>query len=636
MTANAHLYPQLDAFAAISKPGYALMVDAPWGVGKSHALRRWMTQRKDCLYVSLYGAVDGNAIEEALFDALIAKNKSLKPPKGTALAEAMTEKWAGFRIDITGAYRRQAMRSLPRILIFDDLERTEMPPNQLLGRLNQFVEHDPRNVILIAHQEKLRVMSDSSGYDYDSIREKVIGRAISMLPEADAALEAFLGELKEQSGGLRTKVRALLRDAGTLQKQDAIAFLTQERAIITSTFKDSSSPNLRLLRQAMLEFSRFHAQIPQDIRSNQSGMKHILATFIALAIAYHGGNGFKARDLAQEAGWARALWQVNGREDAEPEKTGLEQLQERYKENSYARIDGTVISGALAIALIQLGFAADAFVAQELRKAPLFAIEHYEAWQTLWWWPKRSEKEVADALQLVKNQLKEKAIRDEIVILHLGGIVLDLADNMIGWETREKAKKEIIDYISLLEKERLLAADQPKGGYNHALFDRSTFGLEIRQKNTEEFKEICAILVDALDRRFWSENKERGKNLLELAKSDAESFSAVIDNTGRRSGLPNYAHWPVMTGIDPAIAAKTIFSLPADQIGHILAPFKNRIQRLEALAVPGQNSNWPSERDWLLKVRSAAEQLASSENSPIRAAQIRTMIRWNLGFLDDV
>ena len=636
MITNAHLYPQLDAFAALPKPGFALMVDAPWGVGKSHALRRWMGQRNDCLYVSLYGAIDGAAIEDALFDALVENNTSLKPPKGTSFAEALGEKWTGFRIDLTGAYRRQAMRSLPRILVFDDLERAEMSPNQLLGRLNQFVEHDPRNVILIAHQEKLRLMSSGALGDYDSIREKVVGRAIAMRPEADSALDAFLAELQAQTGGLGAKAKAFFGHADTRRKREASAFLGQERAVIISTFVDSASQNLRLLRQAILEFSRFHGQIPEDIRSNEAGMKHLLATFVALAIAYHAGNGFKAADLGQEAGWARALWHVNGqKKDAEPEKTGLELLQERYQENNYTHLDGTVISGALAKALIDSGYAPDAFISAELRKAAFFAIEHSEAWQTLWWWPKRSEAEVAEALQLVKNQLKEKALRDEVVILHLSGIILDLADNLIGWDTREKAQKEILDYIALLEKDQLLAADRPKGGYSRTLLDGNTFGLEIKQKKTKEFREICDTLIDALDRRFWSENQVRAESLLELAMTDAASFAAVIDNTGRREGLPNYAHWPVMTGVDPSTAAKVIFALPPAQIGQVLAPFKNRIQRLEAIAAQEQNADWPSERDWLLRFRSGAEDLACAASSPIRAAQVRTMLHWNLGFLDD-
>ena len=636
MIANNHLYPQLDAFAALPKPGFALMVDAPWGVGKSHALRKWMSQRNDCLYVSLYGASDGAAIEDALFDALITNDTSLKPPKGVSAAEALGEKWTGIRIDLTGAYRRQAMKSLPRVLVFDDLERAEMSPNQLLGRLNQFVEHDPRNVILIAHQEKLRLMSNGALGDYDSIREKVVGRAIAMTPEADTALNAFLTELREQTGGIGARAKAFFGHADTRRKQEANEFLDREKAVILGVFGDSTSQNLRLLRQAVLEFARFHGQVPHDIRKNEAGMRHLLATFIALAIAYHGGNGFKADDLEQKIGWARALWRVNDQQDVQPEKTGIELLQERYQENQYVRLDETVIPGSLAKALIDEGYAQDSLIAAELRNAAVFAIEHSEAWQTLWWWPKRPEQYVAEALQEVKGQLKSKAFRDPVVILHVGGIVLDLADNLIGWDTREKALEEMLGYIALLESGHLLTTDRPKGGYNRSLLEGGSFGLEIKQRATPEFNAIFQSLTDALDRRFWAENQIRAQQLLDLAKTDPEAFAAVIDNGGRREGLPNYAHWPILTGADPATAAQVIFALPPNHIGQVLAPFKNRIQRLEAVAVQEQNAAWPSEREWLLRFRAEANRLASTASNPIRTAQVRTLLSWNLSFLDEV
>jgi hypothetical protein len=160
--------------------------------------------------------------------------------------------------------------------------------------------------------------------------------------------------------------------------------------------------------------------------------------------------------------------------------------------------------------------------------------------------------------------------------------------------------------------------------------------LEIKQGASPEFKVILQSLTDALDRRFWAENQMRAQKLLDLAKTDPEAFAAVIENAGQREGLPNYAHWPIMTGVDPATAAQVIFALPPNQIGQILAPFKDRIQRLEAVAAQEQNVAWPSERDWLLKLRAEANRLASTASNPIRTAQVRTLLSWNLSFLDEV
>ena len=42
-----------------------------------------------------------------------------------------------------------------KVIVFDDLERSLMRPEELLGFINNFVEHDTKHVILIANEECL-------------------------------------------------------------------------------------------------------------------------------------------------------------------------------------------------------------------------------------------------------------------------------------------------------------------------------------------------------------------------------------------------------------------------------------------------------------------------------------------------
>jgi hypothetical protein len=156
MNANLHLQPQLDAFTRLADPGFALLVDAPWGAGKTYALKGWLSGRKDALYVSTFGAKSSSAIEEALFQKLLER-KDLKSPQGTTqLLEGVAEKFTGAKVDLTGAYRRTVMKDLPQVLVFDDLERAEMPLTELLSAINRFVEHEGRHIVLLANQAELR------------------------------------------------------------------------------------------------------------------------------------------------------------------------------------------------------------------------------------------------------------------------------------------------------------------------------------------------------------------------------------------------------------------------------------------------------------------------------------------------
>jgi len=120
--------------------------------------------------------------------------------------------------------------------------------------------------------------------------------------------------------------------------------------------------------------------------------------------------------------------------------------------------------------------------------------------------------------------------------------------------------------------------------------------------------------------------------MLSLVQTDPGDFVKAIDNKGRRPGIPNYAHEPIFVDSDPVEVARLLFSLEPEITHLVLNPFEDRILRMERDA-NARRFDQKSERDWLLKVREAAHDLAS-QATPIRAAQIRMAIKWHLDFLD--
>jgi len=436
MSKNPHLEPQLDAYAQLSNPGFALLLDAPWGAGKTCALKAWLSGRTDALYVSLYGAKSADAIEEILFQNLL-DTRDVKIPTGvTQLLEGVTEKLSGAKVDLTGTYRRLVMKDLPRILVFDDLERTEMPLAGLFSVLNRFVEHEGRRVILLANQAELR---SSHEVTYERTKEKVIGRVISIAPDVSAAIDSFLNSMMDDE-----------------QQHPAYELLKSEKDLLSSVFETSQSFNLRLLRYAILEFARVLERIPMDMRENKDGMRYLLATFVALSIEFHGGAGFGIEELGQQGNWERTIWEVNGKKGQEPPKTSLQLLQERFQKHPFVQIDGQVISSELALEWIGKGHVEVDFLSRELGKSAVFRSAVSEAWQTLWWWPLRPEVEVDVALKAVKRQMADKEICDPDIIMHLAGIMLSLADAKIEWNTRGDAVGRVRTYLAELEQANLL------------------------------------------------------------------------------------------------------------------------------------------------------------------------------------
>ena len=117
-------------------------------------------------------------------------------------------------------------------------------------------------------------------------------------------------------------------------------------------------------------------------------------------------------------------------------------------------------------------------------------------------------------------------------------------------------------------------------------------------------------------------------------ETDASSFAAVIGCGERSEGLQNYSNLPVMTSVDPARAARVIFGLPCEDSRTALAPFSERIRKLDSYATGGLLPAWPNERKWLMDFRIESMRMAASSDSNIRAAQIRNLLSWHLSFLD--
>src|SRR5690606_36383430 len=70
-----------------------------------------------------------------------------------------------------------------KVVCFDDLERCQIPIKELLGFINDFVEHRNLKCIILADAVKI-----NDNTHYLDIKEKVIGRELNYEPELEAVL----------------------------------------------------------------------------------------------------------------------------------------------------------------------------------------------------------------------------------------------------------------------------------------------------------------------------------------------------------------------------------------------------------------------------------------------------------------
>ena len=189
--------------------------------------------------------------------------------------EGVFRKFTGAQIDATSIYQKQVLKDLPSIIIFDDLERSKMTTAEFLGAINQFVEHQKKQVILIANEEEIK-----EDDDYERTKEKLIGRTVSIAPNIDDALSAFIDEISKIS---------VLSNAGD--------FLRSEKETLTAVFSKSGETNLRLLRYALLDFAHYYCLLSKRFTENTVGMRAFAATFLAMLFLYATKQGTALDDM---------------------------------------------------------------------------------------------------------------------------------------------------------------------------------------------------------------------------------------------------------------------------------------------------------------------------------------------------
>lgn len=155
---NNHVRDYLSYYLNLPySPNYAVLINGPWGVGKTHLVREYLQREFDqkerkYVYVSLYGLSSLEEIDEALVEAIYPA-LGWKATKVAARVGKSLLKRVGVDVDVK--ITDLINRFDPNVFIFDDLERYEAPINKALGYINQFVEHDGCKVILVANENEI-------------------------------------------------------------------------------------------------------------------------------------------------------------------------------------------------------------------------------------------------------------------------------------------------------------------------------------------------------------------------------------------------------------------------------------------------------------------------------------------------
>ena len=223
---NQHISQFLNYYIKLPNPQYAVLLKGKWGSGKTHFINEYKEHLKinnqKYIYVSLYGVKNYDEIETKF---LQSSNPEIFNEKSIFVGK-LADAFINNKIKSSLGIIKKSLSSLNakgKILIFDDLERCSIDKVDLLGYINNFVEHQSYKVILIANEEELEKTEK-----YTLIKEKLIGKTFEFISDASSAYDSFLNdELKN------TEVKENV--------------LVKEKLNILELFEKSESKNLRTL-----------------------------------------------------------------------------------------------------------------------------------------------------------------------------------------------------------------------------------------------------------------------------------------------------------------------------------------------------------------------------------------------------
>lgn len=532
MTANNQsAFDYLDHYLDRSPPGEgAVLVRGPWGSGKTHSLKAYLANRDARrlkaepladrhIYASLYGVATHDQLVERLFAArhpLLnhAVLRALIESSGRA-ANFLTRNAAVKQGD--GAGLRKFILSLrDAVIVLDDLERSILPPKEILGFLNDFVEHQHVKAILVAAEDQIEDKK------FEIQKEKLIVRTVELKSRPEDVYDHFASRL----------------NSDTAKK---VALSSKE--VVIRDFATAGLHNLRSLRVALDDFDRIVNAFEDVLASSEDAAAQLLRQTVVMWTYLRAG-AVKAAEFQNSPDLALAAYHAS-RGD-EPDRQ-LVRVMAKHRDIEW--LDPVVPTAALA-SLAATGELDVRSLRDILAKHPLVVgPKMTPAWRRLWRWPQLSTMDFTEVTTQLLDDLNALRIRHPGEIMHVAGTAIDLS--LRGYQLGGRPPVDLLtDYIDKIADRELLEAPFR---FRDAIDFSSYEGLAFAASETEQFGDIREYLLrrvsEAIDRR----SAAAAVGVLQrLASGDFTTLTDYAPEDGCFQGVPVLHH------IDPPDFASVI------------------------------------------------------------------------------
>lgn len=517
-------------------PGFAVLLQGEWGCGKTWFIKRFIEEYekaqgpqdvKKALYLSLYSVKSTSEIEDQIFQQLhpllCSRPMALtgKILKGILRGSVGLTTGAKLDIDISKLdLPKFLLKTDDRILIFDDLERSGMPIDEVFGYINSFVEHQEMKVILIANEDELQnIEKDVKRANYKRIKEKLIGKTFRVRLDIDSAFDSFLKDVKDE----RVK-----------------EFIRANRDRVIQIFNIANYKNLRQLKQSIWDFERLYSEIPEKYREVSDLMVDILCQFLCFSFEIKAGKIMPSEIKDLTSLLSVKLIQTKD-ENYKPTPMG-EVLKKYVFLNTY----DTVLPEKCWRELFDEGYTSKEDLADSLGKSRYCQDEKTPDWMKLWYFRDLEDEKFSSVLCNVKKQWDEKIFERPWEILHVSGLYLKLSELGLYEEKKGDILADCKGYINTIKGSGAWSGFK---GDDFRFSDESVGGLGYAGREMSEFKEIYSFLDEKIREAETESLPQAGKDLLSILSADVGKFRRMITLSSSKDQI--YFSIPIFKHVQP-------------------------------------------------------------------------------------
>lgn len=589
LSKNQHIHNYLTYYTDLkTRPEYALLIKGSWGCGKTWFITDFIDKQinNNFLYVSLYGMSLIEEIENEFFRQLhpILASKGMqvlgKLTKGVLKATIQLDFNNDGKSDGNVAVSIPDKSSLKqkkipeeKILVFDDIERCEIPLPNLLGYINQLVEHNGFKVILIADEEKIEKNTDNSrSKQYKTIKEKLIGRTLELEPEFILAFQSFITQL---------------------HFEETKSIISENESLIAQLYKNSEQNNLRILRHALLEFDRLFIELEEKFRKKKKLISHLLAYFLIYAFEFRSGN----LDASKLGNAIKDRFQGFGKKTTDQNQ--IDVLSKYY--TLEIDLEDSLLTQSIWRTIFTSGLIPSTDINETLSNTKYFKSKLPPDWVRLLGYINLTDPEFDSLLNEIKEKWNKKEYKDAGVVMHLTGVLIHLSEIGLFNESEDQiinfAKQYVLD---LKNNNHLPFSSAVFGGF----FDQNIcYNSEFYSSEKASFREVKTYLSQLMNTVLQESYKRDAEELIKLMQEDTKKFMLSLIFSHHEDS--KFYEIPILLEIDPMMFvnnAITLLETSPPQFQFLARLFRDRY------SVDSFNRKLLSEVDWLSQVTNQLEE----------------------------